>query len=375
MEAIGAFLDEEWESLSKLFLCEDSSDFQLHFDGSNLFSADGDSPSSTLFAAAENVAAADGSLFFPLDTNFYCVSQESSNSSENDSAPFTRPVGVNHQAANGVSFVHDLTNDSFESMGLCTMDGWNDSLMLPAFPHDLMEEILQLKEDIRIDQMGTDGIQPVENGESMLQLKRKHEAAEIQNQDKGCDNSSDQSPKKRPRVSRDASSYLMDYDHDFLIQTQKNKRPPVSKKKKKAIQISNDEEENNVGGNGQSSSTCSSEEDCSNASQELNESKRSASNGKAKVTRGAATDPQSLYARRRRERINERLRILQNLVPNGTKVDISTMLEEAVHYVKFLQLQIKLLSSDDLWMYAPIAYNGMDIGLYQKVLPNLWPQN
>lgn len=45
---------------------------------------------------------------------------------------------------------------------------------------------------------------------------------------------------------------------------------------------------------------------------------------------------------RRRERINERLRILQNLIPNGTKVDISTMLEEAVHYVKFLQLQIKV---------------------------------
>lgn len=76
---------------------------------------------------------------------------------------------------------------------------------------------------------------------------------------------------------------------------------------------------------------------------------------------------------KRRERINERLRILQNLVPNGTKVnkfllsisyanfigvvprvliscmvvytqvDISTMLEEAVNYVKFLQLQIKVL--------------------------------
>ncbi|KAL0368949.1 UNVERIFIED_CONTAM: Transcription factor [Sesamum calycinum] len=228
------------------------------------------------------------------------------------------------------------------------MDGGNDSLMLPGFPDDLMEEILQLKEDIRIDQMGSAGIQPVENGESTLQLKRKYEAAEIQTQDKGYDHSSDQSPKKRPRVSRDVST--------------KKKRPPVSKKNKKAMQISNDEEENNVGGNGQSSSTCSSEEDCSNASQELNESKPSASNGKAKVTRGAATDPQSLYARRRRERINERLRILQNLVPNGTKVDISTMLEEAVHYVKFLQLQIKLLSSDDLWMYAPIAYNGWTLG-------------
>uniref|UniRef100_A0A3Q7FCB9 BHLH domain-containing protein n=1 Tax=Solanum lycopersicum TaxID=4081 RepID=A0A3Q7FCB9_SOLLC len=97
-------------------------------------------------------------------------------------------------------------------------------------------------------------------------------------------------------------------------------------------------------------------------------------NGKSRANRGSATDPQSLYARKRRERINERLRILQSLVPNGTKVDISTMLEEAVQYVKFLQLQIKLLSSDDLWMYSPIAYNGMDIGLDLKIgIPNPKP--
>ncbi|KAG5581195.1 hypothetical protein H5410_051822 [Solanum commersonii] len=88
---------------------------------------------------------------------------------------------------------------------------------------------------------------------------------------------------------------------------------------------------------------------------------------KSRASRGSATDSQSLYARKRREKINQRLRILQSLVPNGTKVDISTMLEEAVQYVKFLQLQIKLLSSDDLWMYAPIAYNGMDIGLDLKI--------
>ncbi|KAL2895030.1 Transcription factor bHLH54 [Bienertia sinuspersici] len=59
------------------------------------------------------------------------------------------------------------------------------------------------------------------------------------------------------------------------------------------------------------------------------------------------------------------------LVPNGTKVDISTMLEEAFHYVKFLQLQIRLLSSDDLWMYAPLAYNGFDVGAYRKMPPFL----
>ncbi|KAJ0246785.1 Myc-type [Hirschfeldia incana] len=93
--------------------------------------------------------------------------------------------------------------------------------------------------------------------------------------------------------------------------------------------------------------------------------------GKTRATKGQATDPQSLYARKRREKINERLRTLQTLVPNGTKVDISTMLEEAVNYVKFLQLQIKLLSSDDLWIYAPLAYNGIDMGFHHNLFSQL----
>ncbi|KAK3136888.1 hypothetical protein QOZ80_5BG0444360 [Eleusine coracana subsp. coracana] len=112
---------------------------------------------------------------------------------------------------------------------------------------------------------------------------------------------------------------------------------------------------------GSPTSCCTSDSD-SNASQECADAE-ARPKAKARAGRGAATEPQSIYARKRRERINERLRILQNLVPNGTKVDISTMLEEAVQYVKFLQLQIKLLSSDDTWMYAPIAYNGMNIGI------------
>ncbi|XP_010556447.1 PREDICTED: transcription factor bHLH139-like [Tarenaya hassleriana] len=120
-----------------------------------------------------------------------------------------------------------------------------------------------------------------------------------------------------------------------------------------------------VGSDGQSSCSYSSEEE--NVGLEMKQGSAMNANGKARAARGGATDPQSLYARKRRERINERLRILQNLVPNGTKVDISTMLEEAVHYVKFLQLQIKLLSSNDMWMYAPLAYNGFDMGLHMKI--------
>ncbi|XP_051149738.1 transcription factor RSL2-like isoform X2 [Andrographis paniculata] len=345
METFGAFLDEEWESLSKLFSCEDS-DLLLHLNGGH-----GGDLAPPFFP---NVVGVEESLGFPCGANLYCVSPESSNSSEADGTAFF--ATKNHGANIGVNFLQDVvtTQNAFD---FCTMDSTNDGLMAPpVFPDAEMEQLLQLKAKI-IDncQFGDAGIDLGENVETM-QLKRKVETSNVQTPDNN--GSFDQSPKKRTRVCK--------YE-------QKNKRNTQSSRKKKAVK--NDEEDNNGGGNGQTSSTCSSEEDEFNASQELNggstsESKGSASNGKSKANRGPATDPQSLYARKRRERINERLRILQNLVPNGTKVDISTMLEEAVHYVKFLQLQIKLLSSDDLWMYAPIAYNGMDIGLYQKIAPN-----
>ncbi|KAH7852725.1 hypothetical protein Vadar_028390 [Vaccinium darrowii] len=60
-------------------------------------------------------------------------------------------------------------------------------------------------------------------------------------------------------------------------------------------------------------------------------------------------DPQSVAAKNRRERISERLKVLQELVPNGSKVDLVTMLEKAISYVKFLQLQVKVLATDEFW--------------------------
>ncbi|KAL5974979.1 hypothetical protein ACLOJK_031655 [Asimina triloba] len=56
-----------------------------------------------------------------------------------------------------------------------------------------------------------------------------------------------------------------------------------------------------------------------------------------------STDPQSVAARERRHRISQRFKILQSMVnPGGSKMDTVSMLEQAIHYVKFLKTQIWL---------------------------------
>ncbi|XP_050209782.1 transcription factor bHLH84-like [Mercurialis annua] len=328
MEPIGASLEGEWSSLSGMYT-NDEADFMAQLLGNCLDS----SSSFGVSSSCNNFWSTNNDNNNNNNTNVYNFSQGSSSCSGGSNFLFS--ASSSHQDLMSMDlYLGDVNNTASYLIGGedCsnqeTSNGNNGGV----------EELSGLPDN-------------------NLQLKKEDDiaVAELPLME---DKSGSQILKKRSRNAVD-----------------KNKRNVRPRKNQKLVSSSsNIDEETNGGHNGPASSSCCSEDD-SNASQELGASSSLSSkgtlalnsNGKTRASRGAATDPQSIYARKRRERINERLKVLQNLVPNGTKVDISTMLEEAVAYVKFLQLQIKLLSSDDLWMYAPIAYNGMDIGLDLKL--------
>ncbi|XP_020095551.1 transcription factor UNE12 isoform X1 [Ananas comosus] len=84
---------------------------------------------------------------------------------------------------------------------------------------------------------------------------------------------------------------------------------------------------------------------------------------KVRARRGQATDPHSIAERLRRERISERMRALQELVPNTNKTDRAAMLDEILDYVKFLRLQVKVLSMSRLGGAGAVAQLVADIPL------------
>ncbi|KAJ4719664.1 Transcription factor like [Melia azedarach] len=88
-----------------------------------------------------------------------------------------------------------------------------------------------------------------------------------------------------------------------------------------------------------------------------------ASRPRVRARRGQATDPHSIAERLRRERIAERMRALQELVPSCNKTDRAAMLDEIVDYVKFLRLQVKVLSMSRLGAAGAVAQLVADVPL------------
>ncbi|EYU32918.1 hypothetical protein MIMGU_mgv11b022778mg [Erythranthe guttata] len=81
-----------------------------------------------------------------------------------------------------------------------------------------------------------------------------------------------------------------------------------------------------------------------------------------RARRGQATDSHSLAERVRRERISERMKLLQALVPGCDKVTgKALMLDEIINYVQSLQNQVEFLSMK-LASVNPMFYDfGVDL--------------
>lgn len=75
------------------------------------------------------------------------------------------------------------------------------------------------------------------------------------------------------------------------------------------------------------------------------------------VRKSRAAEVHNLSERKRRDRINEKMKALQELIPHCNKSDKASMLDEAIEYLKSLQLQLQLM-----WMgsgIGPMAFPGV----------------
>ncbi|KAG5252833.1 transcription factor bHLH [Salix suchowensis] len=105
-----------------------------------------------------------------------------------------------------------------------------------------------------------------------------------------------------------------------------------------------------------------------------------------RARRGQATDSHSLAERARREKINQRMKLLQELVPGCNKISgTALVLDEIINHVQFLQRQVEILS-----MKLAVVNPGIDFNLDSifttesgslidsnfpgMVMPLMWPE-
>lgn len=104
--------------------------------------------------------------------------------------------------------------------------------------------------------------------------------------------------------------------------------------------------------------------------------------GSTSTKRTRAAEVHNLSERRRRDRINEKMKALQELIPRCNKSDKASMLDEAIEYLKSLQMQVQMMSMGcsmfpmmfpGVQQYMqPMAMGmgmGMDIGMNRVMVP------
>ncbi|XP_010547799.1 PREDICTED: transcription factor bHLH79-like isoform X2 [Tarenaya hassleriana] len=85
-----------------------------------------------------------------------------------------------------------------------------------------------------------------------------------------------------------------------------------------------------------------------------------------RARRGQATDRHSLAERARREKISERMNVLQDLVPGCNKlIGKALVLDEIINYIQSLQRQVEFLS-----MKLEVVNSGIGVGPAGEVFPS-----
>ncbi|CAH9090074.1 unnamed protein product [Cuscuta epithymum] len=91
--------------------------------------------------------------------------------------------------------------------------------------------------------------------------------------------------------------------------------------------------------------------------------------------RSRAAEFHNLSEKRRRSRINEKMKALQNLIPNSNKTDKASMLDEAIEYLKQLQLQVQMLTMRNGLSRYPMCLNGVPQNQYPTVAVGSYGRN
>ncbi|KAG5250622.1 transcription factor PIF [Salix suchowensis] len=117
------------------------------------------------------------------------------------------------------------------------------------------------------------------------------------------------------------------------------------------------------------------ESECLNEDAELDSAMENKPTKRSGYTRRSrAAEVHNLSERRRRDRINEKMRALQELIPHCNKSDKASMLDEAIEYLKSLQLQLQVM-----WMgsgVVPMVFPGVQhfmsrMGMGPPPLPSI----